>query len=139
MPPRHDRPDSAVTPTELAIYATEVKLQLLGLASLARACFATALVFAFFFGTVSPRLRRAWRRSKRLELQIQSLRTANTALKDDMASGAVRIIALEQANAAFEKEVQRFASIRKRTGSSLLETTALPERLQTVTAHVDMP
>ena len=128
-----------MTPTELAIYAAEVKLLLIGLASLAAICFAAALVFAFFFGTVNPRLRRAWRRNKRLEVQVESLRTANKALKDDMASGAARIVALEQTSAAFEKEVQRLAGIRKRTDNSLVETKALLERLQTVTVHVDMP
>ncbi len=128
-----------MTPTELAIYAAEVKLLLMGLASLAAICFAAALVFAFLFGTVNPRLRRAWRHTKRLKIQIESLRAANKALKDDRASGAARIIALEQSSATFEKEVQRLAGIRKRTDSSLVETKALLERLQTVTVHVDVP
>ena len=128
-----------MTPTELAIYAAEVKLLLTGLATLAAICFAAALVFAFFFGTVNPRLRRAYRRNKRLKVQVESLRNANKTLKDDMANGAAKIIALEQSGAAFEKEVQRLAGIRKRTDSSLIETKALLERLQTVTVHVDVP
>lgn len=128
-----------MTPTELAIYAAEIKLLLMGLASLAAICFAAALVFAFFFGTVNPRLRRAYRRGKRLKMQIESMRSANKALKDDMASGAARIIALEQSCATFEKEVHRLTGIRKRTDTSLIETKALLERLQTVTVHVDVP
>lgn len=116
-----------------------MKLLLLGLASLAAIFFAAALLFAFFFGTVNPRLRRAYRRSKRLEAQAEALRSSNKTLKEDMASGAARIMALEQASAAFEKEVHRLDGIRKRTDSSLIETKALLERLQTVTVHIDMP
>lgn len=135
-------PDAAIapmTPTELAIYGAEIKLLLTGLASLAAIFFAAALVFAFFFGTVNPRLRRAYRRNKRLKAEALALRSANKALKEDMANGAARIIALEQSSAAHEKEVHRLAGIRKRTDSSLIETKALLERLQTVTVHVDMP
>ena len=128
-----------MTPIELAIYAAEMKLLLTGLASLAAIFFAAALVFAFFFGTVNPRLRRAYRRNKRLKVQADALRTANKALKEDMASGAARIMALEQSSAAFEKEVHRLEGIRKRTDTSLIETKALLERLQTVTVHVDVP
>jgi hypothetical protein len=128
-----------VTPTELAIYAAEMKLLLIGLASLAAIFFAAALLFAFFFGTVNPRLRRAYRRNKRLKIQAEALRASNKSLKEDMASGAARIIALEQSSAAFEKEVHRLDGIRKRTDSSLIETKALLERLQIVTVHVDMP
>ena len=116
-----------------------MKLLLLGLASLAAVFFAAALLFAFFFGTVNPRLRRAYRRNKRLEAQAEALRSSNKTLKEDMASGAARIMALEQASAAFEKEVHRLDGIRKRTDSSLIETKALLERLQTVTVHIDMP
>ncbi len=112
---------------------------LIGLASLGAICFAAALVFAFLFGTVNPRLRRAWRRSRRLKAQFESIRSTNRALKSDMASGAARIIALKQSCTAFEKEVQRLTGIRKRTDSSLVETKALLERLQTVTVHVDVP
>jgi Flp pilus assembly protein TadB len=128
-----------VTPTELTIYAAEMKLLLVGLASLAAIFFAAALLFAFFFGTVNPRLRRAYRRNKRLKAQAEALHAANRTLKEDMASGAARIMALEHASAAFEKEVHRLEGIRKRTDSSLIETKALLERLQTVTVHVDMP
>ena len=128
-----------MTPTELAIYGAEMKLLLTGLASLAAIFFAAALVFAFFFGSVNPRLRRAYRRNKRLKAQAQALRGANKTLKEDMTNGAARIIALEQAGAALEKEVHRLAGIRKRTDTSLTETKALLERLQTVTVHVDMP
>jgi len=129
----------AVTPIELAIYASEMKLLLVGLASLAALFFAAALLFAFFFGTVNPRLRRAYRRCKRLKTETESLRAANKALKTDLANGAARIIALENASALLEKEVHRLDGIRRRTDSSLVETKALLERLQTVTAHVDMP
>ena len=108
-------------------------------ASLAAIFFAAALLFAFFFGTVNPRLRQAQRRYKRLKAELASLRAANKTSKDDLASGAARIIALEHTIAAFEKEVHRLDGIRRRTDTSLLETKALLERLQTVTAHVDMP
>ncbi|MEO8523259.1 MAG: hypothetical protein ABI460_00935 [Caldimonas sp.] len=128
-----------MTPIELAIYAAEMKLLLIGLASLAAIFFAAALLFAFFFGTVNPRLRRAYRRNERLKAQAESLRASNKTLKEDLASGAVRIIALELASTAFEKEVHRLDGIRKRTDSSLIETKALLERLQRVTVHVDMP
>ena len=128
-----------MTPIELAIYAAEMKLLLVGLASLAAIFFAAALLFAFFFGTVNPRLRRADRRAKRLQAQAETLRTANKALKTDLANGAARIVALEQSSALLEKEVHRLDGIRRRTDSSLLQTKALLERLQTVTAHVDMP
>ena len=129
----------AVTSVELAIYAAEMKLLLVGLASLAALFFAAALLFAFFFGTVSPRLRRAHRRCERFKAENESLRAGQRALKADLASGAARIRALEQASALLEKEVHRLEGIRKRTDSSLLETKALLERLQTVTTHVDMP
>jgi Flp pilus assembly protein TadB len=132
-------PAILVTPVELAIYAAEMKLLLIGLASLAAVFFAAALLFAFFFGTVNPRLRRAYRRNKRLEAQAEALRSSNKTLKVDMASGAARIIALEQASAAFEKEVHRLDGIRRRTDTSLVETKALLERLQIATAHVDVP
>ncbi len=128
-----------MTPIELAIYASEMKLLLVGLASLAAIFFAAALLFAFFFGTVNPRLRRAYRRCKRLTLETESLRSTNRGLKADLANGAARIVALENASALLEKEVHRLDSIRRRTDSSLVETKALLERLQTVTAHVDMP
>ena len=129
----------AVTPTELAIYAAEMKLLLVGLASLAAIFFAAALLFAFFFGTVNPRLRRAYRRCKRLKVENETLRSSNRTLKAELASGAARVLALENASALLEKEVHRLDGIRKRTDSSLVETKALLERLQTVTAHVDMP
>ena len=132
-------PIASMTPTELAIYGAEMKLLLTGLASLAAIFFAAALVFAFFFGTVNPRLRRADRRNKRLKAQTEALHAANKTLKEDMATGAARIIALEQSSAALEKEVHRLTGIRKRTDTSLIETKALLERLQTVTVHVDVP
>ena len=128
-----------MTPTELAIYGAEMKLLLTGLASLAAIFFAAALVFAFFFGTVNPRLRRADRRNKRLKAQTEALHAANKTLKEDMATGAARIIALEQSSAALEKEVHRLTGIRKRTDTSLIETKALLERRQTVTVHVVVP
>ena len=129
----------AVTPLELAIYASEVKLLLVGLASLAAIFFAAALLFAFFFGTVNPRLRRAYRRCKRLKAENEALRASSKALKTDLANGAARIAALEHTSALLEKEVHRLDGIRKRTDTSLVETKALLERLQTVTAHVEMP
>lgn len=128
-----------MTPTELVIYAAEMSLLLVGLASLAAIFFAAALLFAFFFGTVNPRLRRAYRRCKRLKTDTEVLRASNKALKADLASGAARILALENTSALLEKEVHRLDGIRKRTDSSLVETKALLERLQTVTAHVDVP
>jgi hypothetical protein len=128
-----------VTPVELAIYAAEMKLLLVGLASLAAVFFAAALLFAFFFGSVNPRLRRAVSRNKRLKIEADALRAANRDIKLDLAAGAARINALEQSSAALEKEIHRLDSIRKRTDFSLVETKALLERLQTVTVHVDMP
>ncbi|MEO5882407.1 MAG: hypothetical protein ABIQ06_08320 [Caldimonas sp.] len=128
-----------MTPIELAIYASEMKLLLVGLASLAAIFFAAALLFAFFFGTVNPRLRRAYRRCKRLRTETETLRASNKALKVDLGSGKARIMALEHTSALLEKEVHRLDGIRKRTDSSLVETKALLERLQTVTAHVDVP
>jgi hypothetical protein len=128
-----------MTPLELAIYASEMKLLLIGLASLAAIFFAAALLFAFFFGTVNPRLRRADNRCRQLKADNETLRAANRALKVDLAHGAARITALEQASAVLEKEVHRLDGIRKRNDSSLAQTKALLSRLQTVTAHVDMP
>ena len=128
-----------MTPVELAIYAAEMKLLLVGLASLAAVFFAAALLFAFFFGTVNPRLRRADRRATLLKAQNEALRASHKALKVELANGAARIMALEHASALLETEVHRLESIRRRTDSSLSETKALLERLQTVTAHVDMP
>ena len=128
-----------MTPIELAIYASEMKLLLIGLASLAAIFFAAALLFAFFFGTVNPRLRRADARCKRLKAETEALRAANRALKADLANGAARIAALEQSSALLEKEVHWLDGIRKRTDSSLVQTKALLARLQTVTAHVDTP
>ena len=58
-----------MTPIELAIYASEMKLLLIGLACLAAIFFAAALLFAFFFGTVNPRLRRADKRCSRLKAE----------------------------------------------------------------------
>jgi len=130
---------SSVTPIELAIYASEMKLLLIGLASLAAIFFAAALLFAFFFGTVNPRLRRADKRCRQLKAETDTLRAANRALKVDLAHGAARIAALEQSSALLEKEVHRLDGIRKRSDSSLAQTKALLARLQTVTAHVDMP
>ena len=128
-----------MTPIELAIYASEMKLLLIGLACLAAIFFAAALLFAFFFGTVNPRLRRADKRCSRLKGEAETLRAANRALKVDLANGAARLAALEQSSALLEKEVHRLDGIRKRTDSSLVQTKALLARLQTVTAHVDMP
>ena len=128
-----------MTPIELAIYASEMKLLLIGLACLAAIFFAAALLFAFFFGTVNPRLRRADKRCRQLKAETDTLRAANRALKVDLAHGAARIAALEQSSALLEREVHRLDDIRKRTDSSLVQTKALLVRLQTVTAHVDMP
>ena len=127
-----------MTPTELAVYAGEMKILLTGLASLAAVFFAAALMFAFFFGTVSPRLRRAHGRSRRLKAEIETLRAGNRGLKADLAAGADKLVELETSRAALEKEVHRLEGIRKRTDTSLVQTKALLERLQTVTAHVDM-
>ena len=127
-----------MTPIELAIYAAEMKLLLIGLASLAAIFFAAALLFAFFFGTVNPRLRRSDHRCRLLKADVETLRATNKVLKVDLANGAARIMALEHSSALREKEVHRLEAIRRRTDSSLLETKALLERLQTVTAHVDM-
>jgi hypothetical protein len=121
---------SAVTPLELAIYAAEVKLIMTGLAFLAAVFFAAALLFAFFFGTVNPRLRRATRRGKRLRDENATLRQAIKSLRAEVASGGGKISALEKMVASFEREVHRLDSIRKRTDSSLVETKALLARLQ---------
>ncbi len=116
-----------------------MKILLMGLASLAAVFFAAALLFAFFYGTVSPRLRRAHARSRRLKAEIELLRATNKGLKADLAGGASKIVGLEKSATALEREVHRLEGIRKRTDTSLVETKALLERLQTVTAHVDMP
>ena len=126
-------------PLELAIFAAETKLLMIGLASLAGIFFAAALLFAFFFGTVNPRLSRMLRRNKRLRDDNAALGQENRRLQAELAEGAARIAALTKASAAYEREVQRLDVIRKRTDTSLVETKALLERLQTVTAHVDMP
>ncbi|MEO8080064.1 MAG: hypothetical protein ABI641_06005 [Caldimonas sp.] len=128
-----------MTPIELAIYASEVKLIMIGLASLAALFFAAALLFAFFFGTVNPRLRRAYAHSKRLKADNTSLRAANRVLKAEAAAGAGRVAALEKMGATFEKEIQRLDGIRKRTDTSLVETKALLARLQDGTSHIDVP
>ena len=126
-------------PLELAIFAAETKLLMIGLASLAGIFFAAALLFAFFFGTVNPRLRRMLRRNKRLRDENDALGRENCRLQAELAAGAERIAALARASAAYEKEVQRLDAIRKRTDGSLVETKALLDRLQTMTAHIDMP
>jgi Flp pilus assembly protein TadB len=128
---------SVVTPLELAIYAAEVKLIMTGLAFLAAVFFAAALLFAFFFGTVNPRLRRTVRRGKRLRDENAALRTAIRSLKGELASGSGRIAALEKMVATFEREVHRLDGVRKRSDSSLLETKALLARLQDGGARVD--
>ena len=119
-----------VTPTQLAIYAAEVKLIMTGLAFLAALFFAAALLFAFFFGTVNPRLRRSLDRNRRLSKENAALRAATKAMKIDVAAGSGRIAALEKMVATFEREVHRLDGIRKRTDTSLLETRALLARLQ---------
>lgn len=126
-------------PLELAIFAAETKLLMIGLASLAGIFFAAALLFAFFFGTVNPRLSRMLRRNKRLRDENDALGQENRRLEAELAESAGRIAALTKASAAYEREVQRLDVIRKRTDTSLVETKALLERLQTMTAHVDMP
>ena len=119
-----------MTPTQLAIYAAEVKLIMTGLAFLAALFFAAALLFAFFFGTVNPRLRRAMDRNRRLSKENASLRAAAKALKGDVAAGGGRIAALEKMVATFEREIHRLDGLRKRTDTSLLETRTLLARLQ---------
>ena len=126
-----------MTPVELVVYAAEVKLIMTGLAFLAAVFFAAALLFAFFYGSVNPRLRRALRRSKRLRDENASLHNAVKSLKGEVASGSGRIAALEKMVASFEREVHRLNGIRKRTDTSLLETKALLARLQDGTAHLD--
>ena len=126
-----------VSPTELAIYAAEVKLIMTGLAFLAAIFFAAALLFAFFFGTVNPRLRRAVRRSKRLRDENATLHSAIRSLKSELASGSGKVAALEKMVGSFEREIQRLDGIRKRTDTSLLETKALLARLQDGKAKVD--
>lgn len=126
-----------MTPLELAIYAAEVKLIMTGLAFLAAVFFAAALLFAFFYGSVNPRLRRALRRSKRLRDENASLHNAVKSLKGEVAFGSGRIAALEKMVATFEREVHRLNGIRKRTDTSLIETKALLARLQDGTAHLD--
>ena len=128
-----------MTPIELAIYASEMKLLLIGLACLAAIFFAAALLFAFFFGTVNPRLRRADKRCSRLKAEAETLRAARRAAPLARSTFSARFAALEQSSALLEKEVHRLDGIRKRTDSSLVQTKALLARLQTVTAHVDMP
>jgi Flp pilus assembly protein TadB len=126
-----------VSPTELAIYAAEVKLIMTGLSFLAAVFFAAALLFAFFFGTVNPRLRRAVRRSRRLRDENATLHSALKSLKGELASGSGKIAALEKMVASFEREIQRLDGIRKRTDTSLLETKALLARLQDGKARMD--
>ena len=126
-----------MTPTELAIYAAEVKLIMTGLAFLAALFFAAALLFAFFFGTVNPRLRRAMEHSRRLRKENAALRAATKSLKSDLATGSGRIVALEKMVATFEREIHRLDGIRKRTDTSLLETKALLARLQPSAIRAD--
>ncbi len=119
-----------MTPTQLAIYAAEVKLIMTGLAFLAALFFAAALLFAFFFGTVNPRLRRAVDRNRRLTKENAALRASAKSMKGEVAAGGGRIAALEKMVATFEREIHRLDGIRKRTDSSLLETKTLLARLQ---------
>ncbi len=119
-----------MTPVELVVYAAEVKLIMTGLAFLAALFFAAALLFAFFFGTVNPRLRRAMERNRRMRKENAALRAATKSLKSDVAVGSGRIAALEKMVATFEREVHRLDDIRKRTDTSLLETKALLARVQ---------
>lgn len=126
-----------MSPLELAIYAAEVKLIMTGLAFLAAVFFAAALLFAFFFGSVNPRLRRAMRRSKRLRDENTALRNAVMALKGEVAVGSGKVTALEKMVAKFEREVHRLDGIRRRTDTSLLETKALLARLQDGKAPID--
>jgi hypothetical protein len=119
-----------VSPIELAIYAAEVKLIMTGLASLAAVFFAAALLLAFFFGSVNPRLRREVRRSQRPRDQNATLYGAVKSLKGELASGSGRVAVPEKGVASFEREVQCLDGIRKRTDSSLLETEALLARPQ---------
>ena len=122
---------------ELAIYAAEVKLIMTGLAFLAAVFFAAALLFAFFFGTVNPRLRREVRRSRRLGDENATLHSAVKSLKGELANASGKAAALEKMVASFEREIQRLDGIRKRTDTSLLETKALLARLQDGKARMD--
>jgi Flp pilus assembly protein TadB len=126
-----------VTPVELVVYAAEVKLIMTGLAFLAALFFAAALLFAFFFGTVNPRLRRAMERNRRMRKENAALRAATKSLKGDIAVGSGRIAALEKMVATFEREVHRLDDIRKRTDTSLLETKALLARVQESAVRAD--
>ena len=126
-----------MTPIELAIYAAEVKLIMTGLAFLAALFFAAALLFAFFFGTVNPRLRRAVDRNRRLRKENAALRDTAKSLKSDLASGGGRVAALEKMVATFEREIHRLDGIRRRTDTSLLETRALLARLQDNAVRAD--
>jgi hypothetical protein len=128
-----------VFPIELAIYAAEVKLIMTGLAFLAAVFFAAALLFAFFFASVNPRLRREVSRSQRLRDENATPYGAVKSLKGELASGNGRVAALENVVASFEREVQRLDGIRKRTDSSLLETEALLARPQDGKARMNGP
>ncbi len=128
-----------MTAVEMAIYAAETRLLMQVVAALAAIFFAAALIFAFLYGSVGPRLRAAKVRNQRLRLENKTLRATHQRLKTDLCDGAGRIVSLEKQSATLAKEVQRLNGIRKRTDTSLLQTKALLERLQGATGHVDMP
>ena len=130
---------NTVTPIQLAVYAAETKILMDGLAVLAAFFFAAALLFAFFFGTVNPRLRRTLRRNRRLLDEVAALRATNQAVRAELAASTGRVVALEKMSATFEKEIQRLDGIRRRTDSSLVETKALLARLQDAAPRVDVP
>ena len=128
-----------MTAVEIAVYAAETRLLIKIVVGLAAIFFAAALMFAFFFGSVQPRLRGSARRNKRLRMENAALRASGQKMKAELGDGAAKIIGLEKQVDVLDKEVRRLDGIRKRTDSSLVETKALLERLQTVTAHVDVP
>lgn len=84
--------------TVQSLYANEIVLILKAWAS---ASFAAALFFAFLYGTVRPRLKRAFRIARRNH--------------DALRAARLRVRALENTCTEFEVELVRIDRIRQRT------------------------
>lgn len=104
-----------MTPTEISVYAPETATILRALMVLSFTGLAGTVSFAFLYGTVHPRLRRAWRRLAHRNDDIEELRTTNEQMTTELLAAARRILDLENVCTAFEKELARVDEIRKRT------------------------
>jgi prefoldin subunit 5 len=82
-----------------------------------------ALVFAFLYGTVRPRMRRVIRIGKQYRAELKEARAM-------ILQGANKIRALENTCIAFEKELKRVDRIREKCEDYATEARKENERLR---------